>query len=160
SLPAQAKLLRAIQQGEVVPLGSERSVVVDVRVIAATHRALSEEVSAKRFREDLFYRLNVIEIEVPPLRERAEDVALLAQKFMLRAQARLKKKLEGLTDAALEALRRYPWPGNVRELENEIERAAILTESTVIDTIDLSPRVTRRSPEVATATGAETLSER
>jgi Nif-specific regulatory protein len=157
---AQSKLLRAIQEGEIQPLGSERTLRVDVRIVSATHKDLRAEIDASRFREDLYYRLNVIEIEVPPLRERGEDVDLLARALLQSAAAGMGKRIEGFTPAAVAALRRYPWPGNVRELKNEVERAAITTESPVIEASDLSPRLLS-APRGQDRTPAEApLSER
>lgn len=125
-LPLQAKLLRALQQGEVQRVGADTALTVDVRVLAATNRDLREAVAQKRFREDLYFRLNVISIEVPPLRERREDVPLLAAHFLERFAARNRKSVRGFSPQALACLRRYGWPGNVRELENAVERAVIL----------------------------------
>ncbi len=126
-LSLQAKLLRALQQGEVQRVGSDEPLTVDVRVIAATNRVLADEVAAGRFREDLFYRLNVIGVEVPPLRARQEDIPLLAAAFLERHAAANRKSLKGFTPQAMDAMLRYSWPGNVRELENAVERAVILT---------------------------------
>ena len=122
----QAKLLRALQQGEVQRVGSDTPVIVDVRVIAATNRNLREEVSEGRFREDLYYRLNVIGVEVPSLRERREDIPVLATAFLERFALANRKEIKGFTPQAMDALLKYSWPGNVRELENAVERAAIL----------------------------------
>ena len=122
-LSLQAKLLRALQQGEVQRVGSDSPITVDVRVIAATNRNLREEVEQKRFREDLFFRLNVISIEVPALRERSEDIPLLAAHFLEKFAARNRKNVKGFAPQALDMLRRYSWPGNVRELQNAVERA-------------------------------------
>ena len=122
----QAKLLRALQQGEVQRVGSDTPVIVDVRVIAATNRNLREEVSEGRFREDLYYRLNVIGVEVPSLRERREDIPVLATAFLERFALANRKEINGFTPQAMDALLKYSWPGNVRELENAVERAAIL----------------------------------
>ncbi|MEG2172207.1 MAG: sigma-54 dependent transcriptional regulator [Desulfovibrionaceae bacterium] len=122
----QAKLLRALQQGEVQRVGSDSPMTVDVRILAATNRDLRQEVTARRFREDLFFRLNVISIEVPALRQRTEDIPLLAAHFLERFAARNRKQIRGFSTTALDALLRYPWPGNVRELENAVERAVIL----------------------------------
>jgi Nif-specific regulatory protein len=141
ALAAQAKLLRAIQEGEIQPLGSERVLRVDVRIVTATHKDLLAEVSAKRFREDLYYRLNVVEIEVPPLRNRERDVLLIATAMLKKAAATMGKRLDGFTEAARAALLRHDWPGNVRELRNEIERAAIHAEGLLVDAHDLSPRL-------------------
>ena len=122
----QAKLLRALQQGEVQRVGSDTPIIVDVRVIAATNRNLREEVSEGRFREDLYYRLNVIGVEVPSLRERREDIPVLATAFLERFALANRKEIKGFTPQAMDALLKYSWPGNVRELENAVERAAIL----------------------------------
>jgi Nif-specific regulatory protein len=147
ALPAQAKLLRAIQEGEIQPLGAERTQKVDVRVVSATHKDLMKEIADKRFREDLYYRLAVVEIEVPPLREREGDVALLATALMRRSAAQMGKRLDGFTDAALAALVRHDWPGNVRELRNEIERAVINADGALVDAHDLSPRLGAARPK-------------
>ena len=139
-LQQQAKLLRVLQTGEFHPVGSSRTRRVDVRVLAATNADLSEEVRAGRFREDLLYRLNTIEIEVPPLRERTEDIPALADVFLARGATRYRKSLEGFTAAALEALIRHRWPGNVRELEHAIERAVLMAEGPRVDVSDLGLR--------------------
>jgi transcriptional regulator with PAS, ATPase and Fis domain len=137
SLGMQTKLLRALQSGEVRPVGSEHVRHVDVRVIAATHRDLPALVAAGQFREDLWYRLDVISVRVPPLRERFGDVALLVQHFLaLHARGR-KVTVE---PAALSALAAYAWPGNVRQLENEVRRALVLVDDT-IRLEDLTPEL-------------------
>jgi Nif-specific regulatory protein len=159
ALPAQAKLLRAIQEGEVQPLGAERDVRVDVRIISATHKDLRAEIEAGRFREDLYYRLAVAEIEVPPLRSRKEDVELIAASLIRRAAEGMGKHVEGITEAALAALTRHDWPGNVRELRNEVERAVINAEAPLIDAHDLSPRLGAARP-IATGPRARSLVER
>jgi DNA-binding NtrC family response regulator len=123
----QAKMLRAVQEREIRRVGATRSTAVDVRIIAATNVRLVEEVKAKRFREDLYYRLNVIEIHLPPLRERKEDIPLLCGELLQKSVAGRDKDLKGFSESALGLLIDYPWPGNVRELENVIERAATLT---------------------------------
>ncbi len=152
-LSAQAKVLRAIQEGEVQPVGAEKPLHVDVRILAATHKNLSEEVKAGRFREDLYYRLAVVEVVVPKLRDRGEDVVLLAHRLLVDAARRLGKPLAGFSDAALAALRSYPWPGNVRELQNECERAAILAEGPMVEDTALRARVrdTPASPSLSLA---------
>ncbi|MBR6467252.1 MAG: sigma-54-dependent Fis family transcriptional regulator, partial [Desulfovibrio sp.] len=122
----QAKLLRALQQGEVQRLGSDQSEHVNVRVIAATNRDLKKEVAERRFREDLYFRLNVISIDVPPLRRRTEDIPLLAAHFLARFAERNRKTVRGFSPQAMNSLLHYAWPGNVRELENAVERAVIL----------------------------------
>ncbi len=133
----QARLLRALQSGEVQRLGSPQTRRVEVRVIAATHRDLTAEVRAGRFREDLLYRLNAMEIALPPLRERGEDVLLLARHFLHCYAERFSKKLRGFARDAEAAILRYPWPGNVRELEHAVERAAMLCPTTQVRLTDL-----------------------
>ena len=128
-LPMQAKLLRVLEEQEVVPLGDSFPRKVDVRVLSATNRDLRAEVAAGRFREDLYYRIAVFPISLPPLRERREDIALLATRFLAIAAEQQRKPLAGLEPAALELLTRYDWPGNVRELRNEIERAVALARA-------------------------------
>ena len=127
-MPAQGKLLRALQEGEVERVGDTRVRPVDVRIVAAANRDLRAEVAAGRFREDLFFRLNVFPIEIPPLRERREDIALMVNVFVERYAQRFGKRIAGLTQRAAEALWAYDWPGNVRELENIVERAVILAD--------------------------------
>jgi two-component system response regulator AtoC len=129
---AQVKLLRVLQEREVRPVGGVRTVRVDVRVLAATARDLEEEVAAGRFREDLFYRLNVIRLHVPPLRERMEDLPLLCTRLLDRIAAKLDRQPPELPPATLAALLRHRWPGNVRELENALERAMVLADGNVI----------------------------
>jgi transcriptional regulator with GAF, ATPase, and Fis domain len=123
----QSKLLRVLQEREFEPLGAERTQRVDVRVIAATNRDLKQMVSDGKFQEDLYYRLNVIPIEIPPLRERREDIPVLVEHFVDKHRQRTGKKIERVDDGVINALERYDWPGNVRELENTIERAVVLT---------------------------------
>ena len=141
----QVRLLRVLQEGEIKRVGSAESVHVDVRVIAATHRDLPKLVKAGRFREDVFYRLNVIAIPLPPLRDRIEDVPLLAHHFLRRYAERLGKKVRGVTPEAVELLCSYRWPGNVRELENAIERALVLCRGEMITPTDLPPAVSGRT---------------
>jgi transcriptional regulator with GAF, ATPase, and Fis domain len=137
SANTQAKILRVLQEHEFERLGGTRTIKVDVRLIAATNRDLTTMVEAGHFREDLYYRLNVVTIEMPPLRERKEDVAALAGFFIKRFSGELKKKIEGLEPEALKLLMRYHWPGNIRELENAIERAMLLADGTHIAAEDL-----------------------
>ncbi len=139
----QVKLLRAIQEEEIRPVGDSKSQSIDVRVIAATARNLEEEIAASRFREDLFYRLNVVRLEVPPLRERSQDIPLLVDHFLSRFCHDLGKNVLSVSDEALDLLVRYPWPGNVRELENMIERAMILTDGETIEAAALPPAIRR-----------------
>jgi len=137
-LELQAKLLRVLQQRTVVPVGSHEEIPIDVRVIAATNRDLGREVAAGRFREDLFYRLNVVAIETLPLRERPEDVPVLASRYLAELAARHGMPLCTLASAAVEVLQAYPWPGNVRELENVLERAVMFSSGDEIDPDALS----------------------
>jgi DNA-binding NtrC family response regulator len=136
----QVKLLRALQSGEVRRLGATQAATIDVRVLAATNGDLPTRIAQGSFREDLFYRLNVIQMVLPPLRDRREDIPALAEHFLARAAAKLGRTLR-LSPGALERLLRYPWPGNVRELENAIERAAILARTDTIEPDDLPPHV-------------------
>ncbi len=133
----QAKLLRAVQEREIRRVGATKSTSVNVRLIAATNVMLAEEVKAKRFREDLYYRLNVIEIRLPPLRERKEDIPLLVHGLLQKSVTAQQKHVEGIADSALARLIDYPWPGNVRELENIVERAATLTPGQKVSLEDL-----------------------
>jgi two-component system response regulator HydG len=141
----QVRLLRVLQEGEFKRVGATDAIRVDVRVIAATHRDLPKLVKAGKFREDLFYRLNVINVQLPALRERVEDVPLLAHHFLRRYSDRLGKKVKTLSQEAIELLCGYRWPGNVRELENAIERAVVLCRGDAITPTDLPPAVTGRS---------------
>ena len=133
----QAKILRVLQEKEFEPLGGGRTVKVDVRVIAATNKDLTAEIEAGKFREDLYYRLNVVQISVPPLRERGEDIALLADHFLKLYAEKNQRLIKGLTPRALDLLMRYDWPGNVRELENVVERAVILSRGDAVTTAQL-----------------------
>jgi len=137
SASTQAKILRVLQEHEFERLGGTRTLRVDVRLIAATNRELPTMVAAGQFREDLYYRLNVVSIEMPPLRERKDDIVPLANTFIRKFSAELKKKIEGLEADAQKLLMRYNWPGNIRELENTIERAMLLSEGRAIAGGDL-----------------------
>lgn len=130
--PLQVKLLRVLQESEIRPIGASISSTVDVRVIAATSRNLPEEIKSGHFREDLFYRLNVMAIRLPPLRERGEDITLLCRYFIERFNTSLGRKVEKIAPAAMKRLLQYAWPGNVRELENAIERAMVLADGTIL----------------------------
>jgi DNA-binding NtrC family response regulator len=143
----QVKLLRALQHREVIPVGATESVPVDTRLIAATNRDLDQEIKVGRFRSDLYYRLNVISIHLPPLRQRRDDIPVLAEHFLGRIAATRKEPVKRLQPATLAALQEYQWPGNVRELENALERAIILSSSDQIGPDLLPERVTERKSE-------------
>lgn len=140
-LHLQTKLLKFLETGEVFPLGDRRPHVVDVRIISATNRNLEDLISEGRFREDLYYRLNVIEIKLPPLRERKDDIPLLVQHFIERFCTENQRPPMKITDEALECLKHYNWPGNIRELRNVIERAVVLCAKDSIDVDDLPDKV-------------------
>ncbi|HWP34201.1 MAG TPA: sigma-54 dependent transcriptional regulator [Thermodesulfobacteriota bacterium] len=140
-LALQVKLLRVLQEEEIRRVGDVKSIKVDVRVIAATVKDLEKEVKAGRFREDLYYRLNVLPIHVPPLRQRKEDIPALVEHFIKKYNARLDMKVAGVAPEAMALLMEYDWPGNVRELENTIERALVLTDSAYIQPASLPPAV-------------------
>jgi DNA-binding NtrC family response regulator len=147
---AQVKLLRAIQENEIEPIGARKPVKVDVRLISATNRDLIADVKAGRFREDLFYRLHVFPISIPPLRERAQDIPELARHFLLRFAAEEGKRVTHLSAEALSLLCTYHWPGNVRQLENAVFRAVVLAEG---DTIGLHefPQIASHAPDWVSA---------
>jgi two-component system response regulator FlrC len=145
SLNLQAKLLRVLQEREITRVGGNLSIPIDIRVIATTNRDLYEEALEGRFREDLFYRLNVFPIQIPPLRERPEDIALLARHFLERFSKVLGKDIQGFSDQALEVLLEKPWRGNVRELQNTIQRSVHLCRGKVIDVSDFLMEVERPS---------------
>jgi DNA-binding NtrC family response regulator len=132
----QFKLLRVIQDGEITPLGADRPARVSVRIICATSRRLLNLTKAGAFREDLYYRLNVMPIYVPPLRDRLEDIPLLVGHFIARLGAEAGRRTAGISDAALELLRRYSWPGNIRQLENAVYRAIVLSDGAYLETAD------------------------
>ncbi len=140
-LEMQVKLLRALQESEFERVGGIKTTKVDVRLIAATNRNLEEEIEAGRFRKDLFYRLNVVPLHLPPLRERIDDIAPLASHFIERYNAKLNKKIEGISPEALDLLRAYPWPGNIRELENLMERVLLFADGPTIESRDLPEAV-------------------
>ncbi|MGC9519807.1 MAG: sigma-54 interaction domain-containing protein [Desulfuromonadaceae bacterium] len=149
-LAAQAKLLRVIQERAVQPLGGSNEALVDVRIVAATNHILSDDVAAGTFREDLFYRLNVIHLEVPPLRERREDVVPLAQMFLEKFSERMGKPVRTLSEEALRILMACPFPGNIRQLEHAIERAVALSSGELILADDLPPDLLDQVPPPAT----------
>ncbi|HWP34009.1 MAG TPA: sigma 54-interacting transcriptional regulator, partial [Thermodesulfobacteriota bacterium] len=151
-LALQAKLMRVLQTGEIKRVGEATSRTVRVRLIAATNRDLEADIKAGRFREDLYYRLNIVSIELPPLRARRGDIPLLAEHFLKRARAKLNKTVTGISREALAALRAYSWPGNIRELENVIERAVVLAQAGRIEPEHLPENV--RAALLPTGAGA------
>ena len=157
-LSVQGKLLRALQEHEVQPLGATTAIPVDARVVAATHRDLERRVEAGLFRSDLFYRLNVIVINIPSLRERPEDIVALVAHFLRKHGSRLGRE-RIVSPEALEALRRYTWPGNVRELENAIERAIVLSHEPVIGPSDLPDKIRSRPPRTEVVSSMRSIAE-
>jgi DNA-binding NtrC family response regulator len=148
----QVKLLSVLQEHEIQRIGSEKSFKVDVRVMAATNRALEEEIELRNFRRDLYFRLNVIALRIPPLRDRIEDIPILVESYINYLRPRIGREVFGITDEAQEALQHYSWPGNVRELINVIERAMILCNDTEITLADLPANITGKSeaPQIQT----------
>jgi two-component system response regulator AtoC len=151
----QVKLLRVLQESEFERVGGIKTTRVDVRLIAATNRDLAAEVDAGRFRKDLFYRLNVVPLHLPPLRDRRTDVPSLARHFIEKYNKRLNKKIEGIADDALVMLQAYPWPGNIRELENMMERVLLFADGPRIEVKDL-PEPVRTSLQSAVAQTTDT----
>ncbi|WP_129126230.1 sigma-54-dependent transcriptional regulator [Geomonas oryzae] len=147
SLPIQAKLLRVIQERDFIPVGATRAKSADIRFVAATNKDLEEEVRVGRFREDLYYRLNVINIPLPPLRERKDDIEPLAEHFLKKYSVKMKKEVTGVTPEALMLLCGYDWPGNIRELENVMERAVILARTHLVTPKELP--IWRKTPQKA-----------
>jgi formate hydrogenlyase transcriptional activator len=163
-LDMQVKLLRVLQEQEFEPVGSSRTTRVDVRIIAATNRNLEQEVAAGKFRADLYYRLNVLPLRVPPLRERRDDIPQLTTFFVQRHAKRIGRSVAGVSRDSMERLMEYPWPGNVRELENVIERALVLSSGAVLDVgrdflPKIAPAVAPPSVPVAAVTPAARTSE-
>jgi transcriptional regulator with GAF, ATPase, and Fis domain len=151
SAELQVKLLRVLQEGEFERVGGHRPLKVDVRVIAATHRDLPRMVTEGKFREDLFYRLNVFPIDTPPLRQRKEDIPTLVRHFVLRHAAKLGKRIENVPRPVLDALRAYDWPGNVRELANVIERLVIVSRGSSLELGDWAAGLDAANDRAATA---------
>jgi len=147
SSATQAKILRVLQEREFEPIGSTQTIKVDTRVIAATNKNLEEEIREGRFREDLYYRINVVTVEVPPLRKRHEDIPLLADFFLKRFAEKNKRIIKGFTPRAMDLLMRYDWPGNVRELENVVERAVILAREEMITPAEFSDDIQKLDAE-------------
>ncbi len=157
-LSLQVKLLRVLQDDTVRRIGDNRDIKVDVRITAATHRDLVAEVKAGRFREDLYYRINVLHVHVPPLRERREDVTLLIDHFIEKNNARLGTRIRQITPEARRLLMEYPWPGNVRELENTIERAMVLADGEALTEADLPERIHQARDPIRLQLGSGELS--
>ncbi|MDN3512287.1 MAG: sigma-54 dependent transcriptional regulator [Candidatus Jettenia sp.] len=149
SLKVQVKLLRVLEKGEFERVGGEKTLKVDVRFIAATNRDLEREVSEGRFREDLFYRLNVITVNLPPLRERRDDIPILSNFFVIKYTKKYKKEIKGFTPEAMDALCAYHWPGNVRELENVIERAIVLCKKNTLSVDHLPGNVIPNKDDIS-----------
>jgi DNA-binding NtrC family response regulator len=156
-LETQVKLLRAIQEGEIEPVGATRPERVNVRIISATNKRLLNLARTGEFREDLYYRLNVFPIYVPPLRERPEDIALLTSHFIARLSAEAGKRVVGISEAALDLLRGYNWPGNIRQLENAVYRAIVLSDSAYLETADFPQIVAQTSGRANAARQAEAV---
>jgi DNA-binding NtrC family response regulator len=155
----QVKLLRVLQELQFEPVGGNKTIHVDTRVILATNENLSQSVTEGRFRQDLFYRINVISVELPSLRERISDIPLLAQHFLQEVCQESNKTMRGFSDEALLALQRYAWPGNVRELQNVIERAVLLGKSPTIGLDDLPRQIAAGGPLSLEPIGTRTLKE-
>jgi DNA-binding NtrC family response regulator len=152
----QAKLLRVLQEEEVKPVGGTETIPVDVRVVAATHQDLDALVRAGRFRLDLYYRLHVVMLRVPPLRDRRDDVPILAEHFLREYGLLAQRPLQGFSTKAMRALMNYPWPGNVRELENVVERAVALAPGSMVEEADLPDKVVRHAGTQAASAGGQT----
>ena len=155
SLPVQAKLLRVIQEKEISPVGSDVSVKTDVRIIAATNRDLKKLSEQGKFRQDLYYRLNVVNIKIPALRERREDIPILATHFLERFSKRNNRDIKGFTPGAMDILIRYAWEGNVRELKNCVERSVVLSRSDYIGIEDIKFLTTDTDTSPAVGTGMD-----
>ena len=146
SLSIQAKVLRVIQEREFERLGGERTIKVDVRMLVATNKDLRALIEEGKFREDLYYRINVVHLHLPPLRERRDDIMPLAEFFLKRFSAHFSRPINGFSPGAKRLLLNYPWPGNVRELENIIERAVLMAEGDIIEEKDLAINMTFSPP--------------
>jgi two-component system response regulator PilR (NtrC family) len=159
TLTMQVKLYRVLQEGKVRPLGSTEEIDVDVRVIAATNKDFEKEIAEGRFREDLYYRLSVIPLQLPALRERREDIPLLARHFLERFRKTMEKPIEGISPEAMRKLESYDWPGNVRELENTMERAVALESGAEISFRVLPDRIAGYANSMNGANGAAAFPE-
>jgi DNA-binding NtrC family response regulator len=148
-LTFQVKLLRVLQERQIERLGSNRPIDVDARIVSASVRSLEEEIRQGRFREDLYFRVNTVAIDLPPLRERREDIPLLAEAFLREFAADRRREIESLSDDVLDLLEMYPWPGNVRELRNVIERAVLFCRGQVVTVDELPPNIRGGPPAAA-----------
>jgi len=155
-LGLQTKFLRVLEERRFERVGGQKAIEVDVRVVAATNRDLAEMVKRGQFREDLFYRLSVIHIEVPPLRDRLDDVPLLAEHFLARFRQQAARRITGFAPEAIAAMTRYSWPGNVRELRNAVERAIVLGDRETVQAQDLPPQVLAQAQAPRTRTSSPT----
>jgi len=153
----QAKILKVLESSEVTPLGDIRPRLVDVRLITATNQNLEEKIGEKKFREDLYYRLNVIEVKVPPLRERKDDIPLLVTHFLKKFSEENTKTLKGVDSGALQVIMQYPWPGNVRELKNVIERAVVLCPNEQITLNELPDKLKNHDSVIKGQEGVSAL---
>ncbi len=158
-LELQAKILRVLQEKEIERIGGKHIIRIDIRIIAATNRDLLKEVSAGNFRSDLFYRLNVFPIDLPPLRERREDIPLLAKHFLDKAAKKLHKNIDEISDTSLDDMLTYNWPGNVRELEHVIERAVILSQGRILNLFMAGTRDASTDGKMVSAARIKTLRE-
>ncbi len=158
-LEVQAKLLRAVEERKISKVGSHRVITVDVRIIAATNKDLSRAIKDGTFREDLFYRLNVVHLQMPPLRERKSDIPMLVQHFLEKYNARVRKQIRGVTPEAMEMLVRHDWPGNVRELENTVERLVVLSTGPYLEPADLAFAGTIIAPALDRESSAVSLKD-
>ncbi len=159
-LALQVKLLRALEEKIIYKVGDNRGEPVDIRVIAASNRVLEDEVKSNRFREDLYYRLNVVALKLPPLRDRGEDVVVLAKFFLHKCTRELNSKVRAFTPAAIIAMKKYAWPGNVRELENRIKKAVVLTDRPLIGAEDLDLKPENLGPILPLAQAKEEIQKR
>jgi transcriptional regulator with PAS, ATPase and Fis domain len=159
-LQLQVKLLRALQERMITKVGDTRAEAVNIRVVAASNKVLEDEIAAGRFREDLYYRLDVVSIPLPPLRERGEDILVIGRWYLQKYAKEMESRVRGFTPAAAVALRRYAWPGNIRELENRVKKAVVLTDQTLIGPEDLGLGPETFEPIVPLAQAKEDFQKR
>jgi transcriptional regulator with GAF, ATPase, and Fis domain len=159
-LPLQVKILRALQERTIVKVGDSRAEPVDIRVVTATHRVLEEEIKRGAFREDLYYRLNVVNLRLPPLRERGEDIGVIARFFLTKYAREFNSRAKGYTPSSLVALKKYGWPGNIRELENRVKKAAVMADRPLVTPDDLELRPENLEPVMPLLTAKEEFQKR